>query len=87
MVKQATASEQQADEVAMSLEELAVAIEKMSDLGARLLKTRLKKRALMLLIRDACSNKVGMTEIEQVLNALPRLKTKYLQDVKKAKQR
>lgn len=73
------------DEVEMSLEELALAIEKMSDLGERLLKTRLKKRTLMLLIRDACSNKVGLSEIEQVLHALPRLKDKYLYDVKQAK--
>ena len=71
------------DAIAMSLEELAVAIEKMSDLGERLTNSRLTKRAVEILVKDLCPPSVRMSDIREVLSALPRLKDHYLKKVKK----
>ena len=64
------------EDIMMSLEDLAHAIEKMSDLGESIKKSRLSERALLILIKDLTG--VKMSDIEHVLDALPRLKERYL---------
>jgi hypothetical protein len=66
-------------EVLDSLEDVVVAIEHLSNLGESLLrKCRLKRRTLCMLIRDATANKVSIRQVNDVLDALPLLKQRFL---------
>lgn len=76
-----------ADEISMSLEDLAVAIEKMSDLGERINKSRLSERALILLIKDSCAQNLSMSQIRAVLDVLPDLKDRYLKEIETRKKK
>lgn len=69
------------DEVVERMDEIVEAVEKMSDLGAALLhKTRLRMRTICLLIRDACPVKLGLRDIQSVLETLPELAKYFLKD-------
>lgn len=54
--------------------DLAEAILRVADAGERLLDSKLSKRAIQVLLKDITSSRIGMYEIESVLEALPRLK-------------
>lgn len=64
------------DEVEIPTEILAQAIVDLSAAGRALLNSRLKKRTLMLLLKDASG--VSLHQIEKILDALPQLEKEYL---------
>jgi hypothetical protein len=49
----------------------------------KLSQTPLSERALVLLIHDACGNRVTKSQIKEVLNALPNLANTYLKKEKR----
>lgn len=60
----------------ISLELLAESIVALGAAGARLRDSRLKKRTVLLLLKDMTG--IGMKEIETILDALPKLEATYL---------
>jgi hypothetical protein len=89
--KAASKEEAQAEEEAVlaDLNVLAAEIEKLSTLGEALLKkSKLKRRTICLLIRDACGQgpgSIGMRQIEMVLDAITDLKHIYLKKINDAR--
>lgn len=67
---------QKPNEPEVPAEILAQSIETVSNGMRKILNTRLNKRALMLLIRDACS--LSLTEVEKVLDAIENLDKRFL---------
>lgn len=69
--------EQQDIDANEDVAELAEAILRVADAGERLLNSRLSKRAIKVLIKDI-DPRLSLTDIQSVLEALPRLK-QYVQ--------
>ena len=67
------------------VELIAQSIIQIAEAAKRISESRLRKRAIVLLIKDAIppKYKVGMTEIEQVLEAAESLKRHYIKDLPK----
>lgn len=59
---------------AKRLEDMAEAIERVAAIGEALQASRLKRRAVVLLIKDLCGAPTTIGDIERILNALPRLR-------------
>ncbi len=67
---------QKPDEPEVPAEILAQSIETVANGMRKILSTRLSKRALMILIRDACN--LSLTEIGNVLDAIENLDKRFL---------
>jgi hypothetical protein len=64
------------EDVAVTAEDLAKEIEKLSRVFKALDDSRLQRRTVVLLLRDM--TKVGKRNIEEILDALPKLADRYL---------
>lgn len=59
-----------------SLEAIADHVAVIAEVGKMIKNSRLKERAILLLLKDATG--LSMTDISRVLDALPKLEMKYL---------
>jgi DNA-directed RNA polymerase beta' subunit len=64
------------------LEVIAKSIIEVSDAFQKIHESRLKKRVIVLLIKDMTQG-IGITEIETILDVVPKLKDRYLKAVAK----
>lgn len=61
------------------IELIAQSIIEISEAFKKIENSRLSKRAIILLIKDRC-NGIGMTEIETILDVVPKLKDYYIKE-------
>lgn len=64
------------------IEIIAQAVIDVSDAFKKIENSRLSRRAIVLLIKDRC-NGIGITEIETILNVVPKLKDYYIKQLPK----
>lgn len=61
-----------------ALSEMADAVKKLSQVGAALRESNLSERAILILLADI--TKMSKSDIQKVLNALPRLEKEFLKE-------
>lgn len=66
------------EEAPETLEIIADSIIRVADAFEKIKRGRLSQRALIILIKDACGSAVNFSEIEIILNTIPKLKDKFI---------
>lgn len=70
--------EEQPAKPPIDVDALADAIKSLSDGAKKMHAGRLGKRAIIILLHDACGGSVTKTDVERVLDAMPELEKRFL---------